>query len=161
MVKLFVKTITDCTISEQRCKTTFTGRWLEECRNLVIFIYVKQLPMFALKSELKLDKDENKKLDNQLVTDKLLLIYKKLKNIAKAEIQSKKKLKLANLKNEQLSQIKSIESDMDLFLLAYESDKKHLSQKIQLLTQINMLLNDYSGLLRKDYSNDDFSKFFE
>jgi hypothetical protein len=117
--------------------------------------------MFALKSELKPVKDENKKSDNQSITDKVLITYKKLKNIAKTEINSKNKFKLANLKNEQLNQIKSIESNTGLFLVAYEPDKKHLNQKIQILTQINMLLNDYSKLIGKNPSSDDFSKFFE
>ncbi len=113
--------------------------------------------MFALQSESKPSKDENKKSGNQSITNKLLLVYKKLKNIAKAEINSKNKFKLAKLKDEQLSRIKLIESDMDLFLIAYESDKQCFNQKIQILTRINKLLNDYSKLIAED----DFSKFFE
>ena len=113
--------------------------------------------MFALKSETKSEQVENKKLGYQNITNKLLVIYKKLKNIAKVEISSKNKFKLANLKNDQLGQIKSIESDMNLCLLAYEPDEKFLNQKMQILTQINTLLNEYSKLITQD----DFSKFFE
>ena len=117
--------------------------------------------MFAVKSESSPGKYENKKLDNKSITDKLLLVYKKLKNIAKSEINSKNKFKLANLRNDQLTRIKSIEYDMDLFLIAYETDKKNFNKKIQILTQVNILLNDYSNLMTKSNSSDDFSKFFE
>ncbi len=117
--------------------------------------------MFAIKSEAKLNSTESKQNDTQSITNKLLLIYKKLKNIARAEINPKNKFKLASLKNNQLNQIKSIESGMNLCLLAYEPDEKCLEQKIQILTQINTLLNNYSQLMRKKYSDDDFSKFFE
>ncbi len=88
--------------------------------------------MFALESENKLEIVENEKLNTKNVIDKILLIYKKLKKIAKYEINSR-----------------------DNFL----------NQKIQILTQINQLLNDYSKLVpqneNKNNSSDDFSKFFE
>lgn len=84
--------------------------------------------MFALKSEAKLTYSQNNKFNSQSVVDKILLSYKRLKKIAKSEINSKDKIK-----------------------------DDSLEQKIQILTQINNLLNDYSKLLTKD----DFSKFFE
>ena len=113
--------------------------------------------MFALKSDLKLENIQNTKLNPEKISDKLLVIYKKLKNIAKSEINSKNKFKLANLKADQINQINSIEFNMGLCFVAYELDSELLNNKIQILTQINKLLNDYSKLITKD----DFSKFFE
>ena len=113
--------------------------------------------MFALKSDLKLENIQNTELNPEKISDKLLVIYKKLKTIAKSEINSKNQFKLANLKADQINQVKSIESNMGLCFVAYELDTKLLNDKVQILTQINKLLNDYSKLITKD----DFSKFFE
>ena len=113
--------------------------------------------MFALKSETKSTQLRNNKFDSQSVVDKVLLIYKKIKKIAKSEINLKNKFKLANLTNNQLGYLKSLESDLGFCLVAYKGEDDSLGQKIQILTQINNLLNDYSKLL----SQDDFSKFFE
>lgn len=113
--------------------------------------------MFALQSEKKLETFKTKDLTTQNITDNLLLIYKKLKKIAKSEISLKNKFKLADLTNNQLSQLKSLETDLGFCLVAYKGENDSSGQKIQILTQINNLLNDYSKLLTRD----DFSKFFE
>ncbi len=113
--------------------------------------------MFALKSNTRSTHSQNDKFNSQAVVDKILVAYKKLKKIAKFEISLKNKFKLANLTSNQLGQLKSIESNLGFCLVAYNEEDDFLGQKIQILTQINNLLNDYSKLLTKD----DFSKFFE
>ena len=121
--------------------------------------------MFALKSENKLKVVEHKNSGIQSVRDKILFIYKKLKKIAKHEIKSKTKFKPANLTNQQLNQLKSLESGIGLCLVAYEDKDNFLKQKVEILNRINNLLNDYSKLVtqgeKKADSNEDFSKFFE
>ena len=112
--------------------------------------------MFALKSENKSNTTETKNSKKSNVTDKILFIYKKLKKIAQYELNLKNKFKLADLNNARLNKLKSLESDLGICLVAYEEDN-FSSQKLQILTQINSLLNDYSKLITKD----DFSKFFE
>ena len=121
--------------------------------------------MFALKSGNKLEIVENKNPATQSVRDKILFIYKKLKKIAKHEIKSKTKFKPATLTNQQLNQLKSLESSIGLCLVAYEDKDDFLKQKVEILNQINNLLNDFSHLVtqgeKKANSNEDFSKFFE
>ena len=121
--------------------------------------------MFALKSENKLEIVENKNHTTHSVRDKILYIYNKLKKIAKSEINSKNKFKPANLTNSQLNQLKSLESNIGLCLVAYEDKDNFLKQKVEILNRINNLLNDYSKLIaqneKKIDSNEDFSKFFE
>ena len=113
--------------------------------------------MFALKSETNLKVVEDKNLNIQGVTDKILIIYKKLKKIARVEINSKTKFEPAKLTSQELNQLKSLESSVGLCLVAYKEGNDLSEQKIQILNQINKLLNDYSGLITQD----DFSKFFE
>ena len=121
--------------------------------------------MFALKSENKLEIVEHKNPGTQDIRDKILFIYKKLKKIAKHEIKSKTKFKPANLTNQQLNQLKSLESGIGLCLVAYEDKDDSLKQKVEILNRVNNLLNDYSKLVtqgkKKADSNEDFSKFFE
>ena len=121
--------------------------------------------MFALKSEKKLELIENKNLTTQSVTDKILSIYKKLKKIAKHEVTSRDRFKVAKLNHEQLNQLKSIELNIGFHLVAYEENDKFSDQKIQILTQINQLLNNYFKLITQDKEknnlSDDFSKFFD
>ena len=119
--------------------------------------------MFALKSKNKLEVVENKNSSTHTVRDKILFIYNKLKKIAKSEINSKNKFKPANLTNSQLNQLKSLELNIGLCLIAYEDKDDFLKQKVEILNRINNLLNDYSKLIAapQNNTNDDFSKFFE
>lgn len=116
--------------------------------------------MFA---ERNLEIVENKNVSTQSITDKIFSVYKKLKKIAKHEINARDKFKVAKLNHEQLRQLKSVESNIGLYLVAYQGDDSFINQKIQILTQINQLLNNYSKLIAQDQKNncDDFSKFFE
>ena len=120
--------------------------------------------MFALKTDKSSELSEKKPLNIQVLKNKILIAYKKLKTITKHEFRDENKFKLAALSPEQLVRLKSLESDLHLYLIAYEADPKILNKKIDILNRVNGLLNDYCKLSQensKKYANEDFSKFFE
>ena len=106
--------------------------------------------------------NEVKKKPN--VLKKILFIHKKLKEIAKYENSYKEKFQLAKLNLAQVSQIKNLESDLNLFLIAYETEKIVSHDKQSILNKINILLDEYLDVCKysnKNQSQDEFSKFFE
>lgn len=120
--------------------------------------------MFAIKSENR-TQDTNANQDySKLLKDKILLAYKKLKSVAKSELSTKNKFKLAQLSDDKLNKLKSMEAGMGCFLVAYNYDHDLSKKKVEILNRINLLLNQYSNLSKtssEKKTEDDFSEFFQ
>ena len=94
----------------------------------------------------------------------ILLIYKKLKDIARIESNIKPKYKIAYLTNEQLQRVKHLEDNIQHCLVAYDVESKTSLKKHNILNQIQQLLNEYINLLKASKQNivdNSFSELFE
>ena len=114
------------------------------------------------------EKTSNKSKNADLVFSTILQIHKQLKEIAKLESTPKTKYNIADLSEDKLLKIKNFESSLEICLVAYEADYKLFKQKIKILNDINLLLDNYLKIGRlKDttevryISTDEFSGFFE
>ncbi len=126
----------------------------------------------------KMEKETIKTISiDNIFLKKIVFIYKKLKNIARFEsikIQNQTP-KPADLTKEQLERIKSLEGKIGCRLVAYESDEEINERKNSILSQIELLLNEYINLCtnrkienkpafskpKQKLMNNDFNGFFE
>ncbi len=120
--------------------------------------------MFAIKSENKVQDTNTNQDYSKLLKDKILLVYKRLKSVAKSELRTKSKFKLAQLSDDKVNKLKSLETGMGCFLVAYNYDNELTKKKVEILNRINLLLNQYSNLAQvpsEKKTQDDFSEFFQ
>ena len=110
--------------------------------------------------DFKLTKKKNTKKTD--VFSNILLVYKKLKEAALYESMTKSKYKVARLNQEELNQLKSLESRLGYSFVAYENDKSQEEDKLMLLNRISSLLDEYLSFCRQVKKQDDsFNEFFE
>ncbi|GEM_PF-5528661 len=104
-----------------------------------------------------------KKSESPEALKSLLIIHKKLKEIARIESNIKPKCKIAKLTQEQLQSIKNLEGNINHCLVAYDTDNALNYKKHKILENIQALLDSYKILLQSCKSNkqdDSFNKLF-
>lgn len=104
------------------------------------------------------------KIKNNDIFSKILYIHKKLKEIAQYESISKTKYNVAKLSSEKLEKVKTLESKLGCYLIAYEVDAEVEENKCMILNRISSLLDEYLDLCRDTVlkkQEDGFNGFFE
>lgn len=111
----------------------------------------------------KLENLEYKRTSAEKSTlSKIVDIHNKLKLIASIEAKSKVEYRVAKLSNNKLNEIKRVEEELDLSLVAYERNENALSQRKQILNEVQQMLDKYLELsCKKSSAEYDFKDFFE
>lgn len=118
--------------------------------------------MFASSTAEVINLQKNKKPQNVFST--ILLLHKKLKEVAQYESLSNTDYKLAKLSSLQVEKIKSLELGLGCHLVAFEYDSSIDENKCMILNRISSLLDEYFSICKtkkNEKSDSDFSKFFE
>lgn len=96
----------------------------------------------------------------------ILVVHKKLKEVARFESLAKPKLKVAKLSKDNLEKVRALESLIGYSLIAYESDLQLDEDKAMILNRVSSLIDEYLSMCKlpsKEKSNKDdgFNGFFE
>ena len=108
--------------------------------------------------------NSNKNYTKEEVLNEILLVYKKLKEIARKENEEKISGKIAELTPEQIGAIRQLESRLSINLIAYENPTEVNSLKVMVLNKVKKLLEEYLIITCENYKSvsiDDFNAFFE
>ena len=109
------------------------------------------------------EKPLSKSKKNDVFT-KILYVHKKLKEVAQYESIAKQKYNIAKLNPEKIEKLKSLESKIGCYLVAFDFDPEIEENKSMILNRISSLLDEYLDLCKSNkYKNqeDGFSGFFQ